>query len=107
MIDACKKFQEDIFKDTKDLFHCAFCKERCPDTEQSGNTFECVKCFKSRSEDESNVRKFSKANRMDPFPNGYPAHLPKLFVIEELLISPVHATFSCYRLFNGQHAYRG
>jgi hypothetical protein len=107
MIHAAKKFHEDIFADTKDLFHCAFCKERGPATQQYGNTFECVECFKSRGEDESNVRKFSKENRMDPFPDGYPANLPKLSVIEELLISPVHSTFACYRLPNGQHAFRG
>jgi hypothetical protein len=82
----------------QDLNHCAFYKERGPNTQQYGNKFlfECAKCLKSRSEDESNVRKFLKANRMDAFLNGHPAaHLPKLSIIKELLISPIHATFSC------------
>ena len=40
MIDACKKFQKDIFKDTNYLFHCAFCKQRRPNIKQSSNPFE-------------------------------------------------------------------
>ena len=48
MNQAGKKFQEHIFKGTKDLFHCAFCKEKGPDTQQYGNTFECGECFNSK-----------------------------------------------------------
>ena len=35
---------------------------------------------------------------MDPFPNGYSFHLPKLTFIEELLISWCHVIMRCYIL---------
>ena len=33
---------------------------------------------------------------MDPFPNGYPHHLPKLSPIEETLISGSHTVMKFY-----------
>ena len=46
---------------------------------------------------------------MDPYATvgGYPHHLPKLSTVKQMLLAPVHATISCYRLPNGQNAYRG
>jgi hypothetical protein len=71
MIHATKKLLGVIFKHTNNLFQCSFCKERVPNTQPYGNKFRRVKSFNSRSEDESNEGKVSKANRtMNPFPNG-------------------------------------
>ena len=45
---------------------------------------------------------------MDPFPNGYPHHLPKLIPIEETLFARSHTVMKCYRIKGtGQVMYKG
>ena len=51
---------------------------------------ECTRCVKSKKDKSVGVRKLAGENTMDPFPNGYPHHLPKLRPIEEALISRTH-----------------
>jgi hypothetical protein len=77
------------FKDGMDdygkWFHCRHCKERGPHVKQQGALDECKACYVSRTKEEPHgVRKLSKDNDMDPFPDGFPHHLPKLTPIEEM-----------------------
>ena len=69
------------------LTYCSVCKERWFDTKIVNG-----KC--------KNCEKFSFANDMDPFPVTctYPFHLPKLTIIEEMLIAKAHVIMDVYRL---------
>lgn len=53
------------------------------------------------------VSSFGHENLVDPFPKGFPWHLPKLSMIKEMLIAPVHVVMKCYTLANGQTGYKG
>jgi TolA-binding protein len=109
MKKGTSEFSKDIFLDMENLFHCPHCHEMGPDTKKHRSHDECTTCFSSRKAN-NGIRKFSAANQMDPYGSvegGYPHDLPKLSTIEQMLLAPVHATISCYRLPNGQNAYRG
>ena len=81
---------------------CIICKERWWDLKNDTNGV-CYKCNSQVKKD--GLALMSKENDMDPFPNGYPFHLPKLTLIEELLISRCHVIMRCYRLKQG-HGYQ-
>ena len=79
------------------LTYCSVCKERWFDTKIVNG-----KC--------KNCEKFSFANDMDPFPGTctYPFHLPKLTIIEEMLIAKAHVIMAVYRLKkSGTLVYKG
>ena len=95
---------------TCNFFHCQYCKERGPHTRESKYfRGECTRCQESRNRRSGGeIRKYSAQNDMDPFPNGYPHHLPKLRPIEEALIARSHIVMKCYRIQgNGRVMYKG
>ena len=69
------------------LTYCSVCKERWFDTKIVNGKYK-------------NYEKFSFANDMDRFPGTYtnPYHLPKLTIIEEMLISKANVIMAVYRL---------
>ena len=80
------------------LTHCNVCKECWFDTSINNNG-KCKHCMH-----------FSFTNDMDPFPGTgtYPFHLPKLSIVEEMLIAKAHVIMSVYRLKkSGTVVYRG
>ena len=94
-IDAQRQFLRKL-EQTK-LTYCNVCKERWFDT--NINNGRCKNCDK-----------FSFVNDMDPFPGTctYPFHLPKLTMIEEMLIAKAHVIMAVYRLRqSGTVVYRG
>lgn len=68
----------------------------------------CKKCADSK--EKFGVSDYSSENDGDPYPvekGGFPHHLPKLTMIEEMLISPVHVMMKCYVLENVSRGYKG
>lgn len=94
------------YKDVK-FSHCPHCKERGPHTQESSYfRGECTVCAETRRT--LGCKKYSKENKMDPFPDGFPSHLPKLRPIEEALIAGSHTVLKCYRIpVNRRVMYRG
>ena len=94
-----ERFQTDCF------FHCQYCKEKGPLTKRArdGLAGECVSCQKQRRDRKIGCHKFSAANNMDPFPQGYPHHLPKVTPIEETMIARVHIAMKCYQMQGTGH----
>ena len=94
-IDAQKQFLRKC--NSMNLTYCSVCKERWFDTKIVNG-----KC--------KNCNKFSFTNDMDPFPGTctYPFHLPKLTIIEEMLIAKAHVIMAVYRLKkSGTLVYKG
>ena len=107
---AHTEFHRDLHEyKTTSFFHCPYCKERGPHTRKAKNFEECTVCLETRKK-ETGCRKFSKENRMDPFPEGYGAasHLPKLWPVEEAMIARSHTVMKCYRIQGtGRVMYKG
>ena len=78
---------------------CETCQERWFDM-RLGPTSECTRC--SRDE----TKRFGGENNMIPDPPGTHPLLEGLTPLEELLISPIVAVASVYRLAGGQYGYR-
>ena len=95
---------------TTQWYHCPYSHERGPHARRATRSEvrdECTRCHESRQKN-NGVRKFTIGNDMDPFPNGYPHHLPKLSPIEETLISRSHPVMKFYRMKGtGQAMYKG
>ena len=95
---------------TTQWYHCPYCHERRPNVRRETRSEvqdECTRCHELR-EKNNGVRKFTNGNDMNPFPNGYPHHLPKLSPIEETLISGSHTVMKCYIIKGtGQAIYKG
>jgi hypothetical protein len=88
------------------LKHCPTCKER-----YYGKSFSrsspnaCTKCedfFKKHGFYER-----TGYNDMDPFPRGYPFHLPEATPMKEAMCSRVFVVMKSYYLSNGSLGYRG
>ena len=110
IVKQTKKFHKKLthYKNVN-FFHCPHCKERGPHTREHRRfRGECTVCVETRKKSPSGCRKYSKDNMMDPFPNGFPSHLPKLRPIEEALIARSHTVMKCYRIQgNGRVMYKG
>ena len=81
---------------------CITCKDRWRDlkNEKNGVCYKCNVKFKNNG-----LAYMSKEHAMDPFTNGYPFHLQKLTLIEELIIFQCHLIMRCYILKQG-HVYQ-
>ena len=108
------KFLEEIFDNTKDWYHCPCCKERGPHVKEAtgpqARDDECANCLKSRkASGDLNCRPLSKANDMDPYPDGYCfGDIPTPTTMELQLVARGIAYFKAYRLTgNGDIAYKG
>eukprot|EP00957_Ditylum_brightwellii_P048508 3681276-Ditylum_brightwellii.AAC.1 len=68
------------------MFFCNFCKE----------------CWFLKKSGKSNPGE----SDMDPYQDGFPHHLPKLFKIKEMLIDCVYPVMKTYRLKGGTIGYK-
>ena len=101
-----RKLQLEFLKrcESKKMQFCRSCKNRWWG-EKVDSSGVCRKC---RNEvGRKGIALMSKDNNMDPFPAGYPSHLPKLNSIEEAMISRVQVIMKCYRLKDGTVGYKG
>ena len=121
--DCQQAFVESVDAIVDSLRYCPNCKERYFDKTFRSDSNICNDCHLSHKK--HGIYKFTAANDMDPFPldagatntpavdpscglrRGYPHWLPKLTVIEEMLIARVHVVMKSYILKNGQYGYRG
>ena len=97
-----KKLQKDFLKkcESKQMEFCRTCKKRWWDLKIDGSGI-CKNCRVDLANPKVRISKLSKENKMDPFPNGYPTHLPELNSIEQAMISRVQVIMKCYRLKDG------
>jgi hypothetical protein len=66
----------------------------------------CETCCSSKKKN-FGVSTFIAKNDADPFPKGYPWHLPHLSMLEEMLIARIHAVMKVYTLTGGALGYKG
>eukprot|EP00957_Ditylum_brightwellii_P031816 2412466-Ditylum_brightwellii.AAC.1 len=59
-----------------------------------------------RKNNNISYRNFAAENNMDPYQDGFPCHLPKLFKIEEMLIVCVYPVIKTYWLKLGTIGYK-
>ena len=91
-----KIYNENGGKSDKCMIHCINCQERWFDTirgrkDRVLNGYFCRNC-------EQNLRKYSDDNDMNPFPRWEHLKLPKLTVIEEMLIARIYPFMRVYRM---------
>ena len=85
-----KKLQKDFLKkcESKQMEFCRTCKKRWWDLKIDGSGI-CKNCRVDLANPKVRISKLSNENKMDPFPNGYPTHLPELNSIEQAMISRI------------------
>ena len=106
MQEAQQKFTAEMYRYAESSQQCPTCREVRFDMklQPGGASMWCEVCKKSAQKHGDGVSSFGHSNDADPFPQelgGYPSHLPKLTMLEEMLISPIHVAMKCYVLENG------